>query len=221
MTSSNALGRAGRTAPGEVEDATLRYLMYGLLPAWTVPAAADWIMHRRTRIQDNAGTRESLIHFLMMAEVGVPAVLVLLCEVDPPLLAALVAGVLAHEATALWDVRTAQDSGREVTVTEQHVHSFLESLPYMALAALACLHPDQVRGLRRRLAQPARGSWRLTLRRPSFPARYLVGVAAGAGALGLLYGEELARCRRASRRRGALLHRQPITRRVRRARTSA
>ncbi|WP_236653639.1 hypothetical protein [Streptacidiphilus melanogenes] len=57
--------------------------MHGLLPAWTVPAAADWIMHRRTRIQDNAGTRESLIHLLMMAEVGVPAGLVLLREVDP------------------------------------------------------------------------------------------------------------------------------------------
>jgi hypothetical protein len=175
--------------------------MYGLLPAWTLPAAADWLMHRRTHIQDNAGTRESLIHFLMMAEVGVPAVLVLLCEVDPPLLATLVLGVLAHEATALWDVYTAQDAGREVTVLEQHVHSFLESLPCMALSALACLHPDQVRGLRGRLTGAVRGPWRLTLRRPPFPARYLAGVAAGAGTLGLLYGEELGRCLRAARHR--------------------
>jgi hypothetical protein len=197
MSRARAVERMRGPGRAQVEDATLRYLMYGLLPAWTIPAAADWFLHRRTRIQENAGPRESLIHLLMMAEVGLPAVLVLLCEVDPPLLAALLVGVLAHEATALWDVRTAEDGGREVTVTEQHVHSFLESLPYMAASALGCLHPDKVRGLGRALAAPRATSWRLTPRRPGFPARYLAGVAAGAGALGVLYAEELWRCLRA------------------------
>jgi hypothetical protein len=34
-----------------VEAATIRYLMYVLLPAWFVPGVADWIMHRRTKIE--------------------------------------------------------------------------------------------------------------------------------------------------------------------------
>ncbi|MFD0328365.1 hypothetical protein ACFQZC_09270 [Streptacidiphilus monticola] len=52
----------------------------------------------------------------------------------------------------------------------------------------------------RALAAPTRASWRLRLRRPAFPARYLAGVGAGAAGLGLLYAEELWRCARAARR---------------------
>ncbi|WP_412775329.1 hypothetical protein [Streptomyces violaceus] len=45
----------------DVGDATTRYLLYGLLPSWFVPGVADWVMHRRTRIEETAGTKESLI----------------------------------------------------------------------------------------------------------------------------------------------------------------
>lgn len=39
----------------------------------------------------------------------------------------IIAGAIAApEATALWDVRTAEDSGRTVTPWEQHPHSFPE-----------------------------------------------------------------------------------------------
>ncbi|GLY42938.1 hypothetical protein Amsp01_089610 [Amycolatopsis sp. NBRC 101858] len=60
----------------------------------------------------------------------------------------------AHEATALWDVKTAADSGREVKPIEQRIHSFLESLPFMGTAAIACLHWKDVRAAANR-AQPA------------------------------------------------------------------
>ncbi len=40
----------------DVSDATRRYLMYVLLPAWFAPDLADWWMHRRTRIQTTSGT---------------------------------------------------------------------------------------------------------------------------------------------------------------------
>ncbi|WP_369274420.1 hypothetical protein AB5J55_34860 [Streptomyces sp. R11] len=55
----------------------------------------------------------------------------------------------AHEATALRDVRTAVDSAREVKPVEQHIHSFLESLPFGWPAAIMCLHADQVKSLLR------------------------------------------------------------------------
>ncbi|MBD0841612.1 MULTISPECIES: diguanylate cyclase [unclassified Streptomyces] len=184
----------------DVGDATVRYLLYGLLPSWFVPGLADWAMHRRTRIEDTAGTKESLIHSLMMTEVGIPIALTLRYEVNPLLLSVQLGCTAAHEATALWDVRTAEDSGREVKPVEQHIHSFLESLPFGALASLMCLHADQVKSLLR----GGRGdpdAWRLVPRRRPLSRAYLAGIGAAIGACVLLpYGEELLRCRRAARR---------------------
>ncbi|MEU6372253.1 diguanylate cyclase [Streptomyces sp. NPDC046909] len=190
----------------DVGEVTTRYLLYGLLPSWFVPGLADWVMHRRTRIEETSGTKESVIlpqrgyPQLMMAEVGVPIAATLRYEVNPALLAVQLGGAAVHEATALWDVKTAVDSGREVRPIEQHIHSFLESLPFAALASLMCLHSDQVRSLLR----GGRGdpqAWRLVPRRRPLSPGYLAGVAAAIGTCVLLpYGEELLRCRRAARR---------------------
>jgi hypothetical protein len=184
--------------PADVESVTVRYLMYVLMPAWFAPGIADYLMHRRTRIERTSGLRESAIHSLMMAEVAVPMTLTLLCEVNPLLLAVAAAALGAHEATALWDVRTAVEGGREVRPLEQHIHSFLESLPFMATSALLCLHWDQVQAARRRPGEAQ--AWRLRLRRRRLPGRYLAGIAVGIAALiAVPYAEELWRC---SRRRG-------------------
>ncbi|MEV1076682.1 diguanylate cyclase [Streptomyces sp. NPDC050211] len=183
----------------DVGDVTIRYLLYGLLPGWFVPGLADWVMHRRTRIEDTAGTKESLIHSLMMAEVGIPIALTLRYEVNPLLLTVQSAGAAVHEATALWDVRTAVRSDREVKPLEQHIHSFLESLPFGALASLMCLHADQVKSLLR----GGRGrpdAWRLVRRRRPLSRAYLAGIAAAIGTCVVLpYAEELLRCRRRQR----------------------
>jgi hypothetical protein len=201
MGGDQAGGIAAAGTGVDVGEATTRYLLYGLLPSWFVPGIADWVMHRRTRIEDTAGTKESLIHSLMMAEVGVPIAFTLRYEVNPLLLSVQLAGAAVHEATALWDVRTAVRSEREVKPVEQHIHSFLESLPFGALASLMCLHADQVRSL----VRGGRGdpdAWRLVPReRPLSPA-YLAGIAAAIGTCVLLpYGEELLRCRRAAKAR--------------------
>src|SRR6266566_982205 len=181
--------------PADVESVTVRYLMYVLMPAWFVPGIADYVMHRRTRIERTSGVRESGVHALMMAEVAVPVTLTLLCEVNPLLLAVAAAALGAHEATAIWDVRAAVDGGREVRPAEQHIHSFLESLPFMAASALLCLHWDQVQRARRRSGD--RRAWRLRLRRRRLPGRYLAGIAAGiAGLVAVPYAEELWRCAR-------------------------
>ncbi|MBY8887251.1 diguanylate cyclase [Streptomyces sp. PTM05] len=183
----------------DAQDATLRYLMYGLLPSWFAPGLADWVMHRRTRIEKTAGTRESLIHALMMTEVGVPITLAFLCEVNPMLLAVMLGATGAHEATALWDVRTAVRSEREVTPVEQHIHSFLEALPFAGLAALMCLHPRQVRSLLRG-GEGDPNAWRLVARHQRLPVGYLAGIAAAITlAVVVPYGEELRRCLREGR----------------------
>lgn len=158
MSQDQAAGIA-RGATADVGDATTRFLLYGLLPGWFVPGLADWAMHRRTRIEDTAGTKESLIHSLMMAEV-VAIALTLRYEVNPLLLSVQLGAAAVHEATALWDVRTAVHSDREVKPVEQHIHSFLESLPFGGLVSLMCLHADQVRSLLRGGAVTrTRGVW--------------------------------------------------------------
>ncbi|MCZ0205688.1 diguanylate cyclase [Streptomyces achromogenes] len=208
-------GQAAEIARGatvDVGEVTTRFLLYGLLPGWFVPGLADWAMHRRTRIEDTSGTKESLIHSLMMAEVGLPIALTLRYEVNPLLLTVQLGAAAVHEATALWDVRTAEDSDREVKPLEQHIHSFLESLPFGGLVALMCLHSDQVRSLLR----GGRGdpdAWRLLPRRRPLSPGYLAGIGVAIGACVLLpYGEELLRCRRAAgkRKRRARAHRAAL-----------
>jgi hypothetical protein len=185
--------------PADVESVTVRYLMYVLLPAWFVPGIADYVMHRRTRIERTSGLRESAIHALMMTEISAPLLFTLLCEVNPLLLGISTAAAGAHEATAIWDVRSAVDGGREVRPAEQHIHSFLESLPFMAMSALLCLHWDQIADVWLGRAGPA--AWRLRLRRRRLPAGYLAGVLAGVASLiAAPYAEELWRCARARKR---------------------
>ncbi|MFI5975600.1 diguanylate cyclase [Streptomyces sp. NPDC051452] len=198
MSRSHQAAEIARGATVDVGDATTRFLLYGLLPGWFVPGLADWVMHRRTGIEDTAGTKESLIHSLMMAEVGLPIALTLRYEVNPLLLSVQLGAAAVHEATALWDVRTAVDSDREVKPIEQHIHSFLESLPFGGLVSLMCLHSDQVRSLLR----GGRGdpdAWRLVPRRRPLSPGYLAGIGLAIGACVLApYGEELLRCRRAA-----------------------
>ena len=40
-----------------MESITVRYLMYVLMPAWFMPGVADYLMHRRTRIERTSGLR--------------------------------------------------------------------------------------------------------------------------------------------------------------------
>ncbi|MGW0822618.1 diguanylate cyclase [Streptomyces sp. NPDC002845] len=192
----------------DVGEVTTRCLLYGLLPFWFVPGLADWVTHRRTRTEENAGTKESLTlpqlplggaPTLMMTEVGVPIALTLRYEINPMVLTVQLAGAAGHEATALWDVRTAVHSDREVKPIERHIHSFLESLPFAALASLMCLHADQFKSLLSG-GRSAPDAWRFVPRRRPPSRGCLAGVAAAFGTCVLLpYGEELLRCRRTAR----------------------
>jgi hypothetical protein len=183
----------------DVEDTNRRFVMYGVLPLWFVPAVADWIMHRRTRIEETTGVRESALHALMMTEAGVPVALGLLAKVNPLVLSVMGGAAVAHGGTALWDVSLATEE-REVRPVEQHIHSFLEVLPLTAMAFTCCLHADQVRALLR----GGRGAedWKLLPKDNPLSARYLAGLGVAIGAcVALPYAEEMTRCVRAARAR--------------------
>ena len=202
LSARRMLRRVGHPRrPAGVDAATRRYLMYMLAPGWLLPGLLDYRMHRRTGIEHAGGIRESLIHSLMMTEVGVPVWMALLLDINPGVLALMGAAALVHEGTAAWDVRTAVDAGREVTPAEQLVHSFLESLPFTALASLACLHWDQLRAVPRDWRDPA--LWRFRRKHPRLPGPYLASLGAAVVAFGVIpYAEELIRCVRARRERG-------------------
>nr|WP_232546618.1 diguanylate cyclase [Streptomyces antimycoticus] len=186
----------------DVEDANRRFLMYGVMPLWFVPAVADWIMHRRTRIEETSGTRESAIHALMMTEAGIPVAMGLLARVNPLVLSVMGGAAVAHGATALWDVSLATGE-REVRPVEQHIHSFLEVLPLSAMAFTSCLHWDQVRAALRGGDRPE--DWKLLPKDNPLPARYLAAIGLGVGAfVALPYAEEMTRCLRAARARKAV-----------------
>jgi hypothetical protein len=190
-----------RIPPGadDVENANRRFLLYGVLPLWFVPAVADWVMHRRSDIEHTSGVRESAVHALMMTEAGIPVVAGLTARVNPLVLSLMGGAALAHGATALWDVSLATDK-REVRPVEQHIHSFLEVLPLTAAAFTTCLHWDQVREVTKGAGHT--DDWKLLPKQRPLPARYLAAIAAGVGLCVVLpYAEEMIRCVRARRDR--------------------
>lgn len=135
-----------RPFPPEGDDATAEvaraFLMYFVVPLWIATGTADAACHRATDIETTSGPKESALHILMLAEVGVPLMAALFLEVTSPVLALLIASFILHELTALWDVSYAVKR-RDVTPIEQHVHSFLEMIPLMAASVTAILHWKQ------------------------------------------------------------------------------
>lgn len=91
-----------------VERATRHYLLYFVLPLWIAAGLADWWRHPQTDIEHTAGTHESMIHALMMAEIGPPLLMGLFLEIDASVLLAMIGTFFVHEATAFWDVAYAE-----------------------------------------------------------------------------------------------------------------
>lgn len=173
------------------DDPITLLLMYVLIPLWIVAGLADWLCHRSAGIAHNAGPHESLIHLLMFAQVGAGLLIALLCEVNALVLVLLMLIFLLHEATALWDVSYAVTQ-RVVTPLEQHVHSFLEMIPLMAIGLLAVGHWDQFSALFG--AGPDTADFALRLKDPHVSGKYMGAVVAAALLFGLLpYALELWR----------------------------
>lgn len=178
----------------DTESAVTRYLLYVLMPMWTACGVLDWYWHKKTDIEHTAGTRESLIHALMFTEIGAPIVMAMLFKVNAGLLAVMSGLLVAHEATAAWDVSYAIKH-REVKPAEQHTHSFLEVLPVMALSMVACLHWEEVQAL---FGKGAKRDWGLRLkeRKLSWGYRAALGGMILGGVV-IPFANELWRCLRA------------------------
>ncbi len=181
-------------ADTDIQSTTERYVFFVLVPMWVIPGVLDWFWHKRTDIENTSGLSESLVHSLMMLEVGVPIQLALLFEINPLVLTLMGGALLAHSATAVWDVRMAVHH-REVKTGEQHTHSFLEVLPFMGLAFATCLHGAATRRLITGQTQP--GDWSLKVKKPRLSMPYLGSIwALIAVGVVLPYANEAWRCLR-------------------------
>jgi hypothetical protein len=129
-------------ALAQTDKAAHRFMMSAVIPVWVVAGFLDYILHRRTKIELTSGPRESLLHLVMLSE-GAPVVLApLLLEVNAGVLAIVYAAFLAHQATAMWDVDTTVTQ-RVIPSDEQHVHAFLEGVPFTVAVLYTVLHWGQ------------------------------------------------------------------------------
>ncbi|PBB17850.1 diguanylate cyclase [Mesorhizobium sp. WSM4313] len=177
-------------------DPMVLILMYFILPVWLVAGFADWLCHRATHIESTTGAKESLIHLLMFAEVGIPLLAAMFLEVNALVIAVMIVTFFIHEATAIWDVRYAT-TARTVSPVEQHVHSFLEMIPLMGLVIVVALHWGQFLALFG--AGTERARFDLTWKEQQLPVIYIAAVMIVIALFELLpYVEEFFRGLRAN-----------------------
>jgi len=173
-------------------------LFYLILPVWLLAGFADASCHRWLRIEATSGWRESALHWLMVAELGLGVLAILLLEINALVIALFAMACLAHEVTMVADLGYAY-TRRDIPPVEQWVHGIQQAVPWIVLLAIAVLHPGQALALLGLGSEPAR--WWLALREPPLPFGYLTSVAVLAFLfVGLPFAREMWRAIRLSRR---------------------
>ncbi|SOD42685.1 diguanylate cyclase [Nitrosovibrio sp. Nv4] len=129
-----------------LNDPSVLILMYFILPLWLLAGFADWLCHRASHIETTAGAKESIFHLVMLAEMGLPLLAAIFLQINACIIAFMIVAFFLHEATALWDVSYAVRR-RNVSPVEQHVHSFQEMIPLMAILFVISRHWDQFQAL--------------------------------------------------------------------------
>jgi hypothetical protein len=132
---------------------------------------------------------------LQLSEVGIPVLLALLLEVNALIILVMLIGLVLHEMTALWDLHYAS-ARRYVSPIEQHVHSFLEILPLMAVSFVTVMYWNQFAALFGLGVEAPR--FELRAKSNPLPTLHLVALLASVACCVVLpYAEELWRCLRA------------------------
>jgi len=168
-------------------------LGFGVLPLWVAAGLGDYLCHRAARIENNAGTPESVLHLVQYALVGIPVTLGLFLQANAGFFLFAGFAILLHHAVTYIDLRYA-DATRKIAPREQMVHSFLELLPITAFLLLAAAEWPQFLSLLGTGPQQALFAPQM---RPA-PLSYVVTIMAAALLFNLIpYLEELWRCLRA------------------------
>lgn len=124
----------------------LDILLYVVIPLWMLAGFADYLCHRANDIEHTSGVQESLLHWLLLGEMGVPLIAATFLKINALMLGFMIVCLIAHEVTTHVDLRLAIRS-RRVPAIEQQVHSLLEVLPFTAFLLVAILHWPQALAL--------------------------------------------------------------------------
>jgi hypothetical protein len=79
-------------------------LMYFVLPLWVAAGFADYLCHRATSLETTSGWKESILHLLQLGEMAIPTLAALFLEINALIIAIMIICLVAHQATAMWDV---------------------------------------------------------------------------------------------------------------------
>src|ERR1700704_4331920 len=90
-------------------------LMYFVLPLWLAAGLGEDLCHRAASIETTSGWKESLLHLLQLGEMAIPTLTAIFLEINALVIATMIICLIAHEATAIWDVSYAYRR-REVTL---------------------------------------------------------------------------------------------------------
>jgi hypothetical protein len=151
-------------------DEVLRaMLMYFIMPLWLAAGFADYLCHRAAHIEKTSGWTESILHLVQLGEMAVPVLAALFLEITSGVILLMIAFLILHEATAIWDVRYAS-TAREIAPVEQHVHSVLEMLPLTGLLLVIALHWSAFMAL----FSFGEANFTFTLKQQPLPATYVV-----------------------------------------------
>lgn len=199
---------AQRCDDRRIPEAVQFSLLYAVPPVWLAASLADWACHRYSRIEHTAGVKESLIHLLLLGEMGLPVLATVFLEITSPVILLMIAAFLIHEVTTYADLRIATRE-REVTPTEQMVHSFMEMMPLIGIWLVSMLREEELRALLG--AAPRSPDFSLRLKEQPLPVWYRAGLLAAIALLGgIPYVEELWRTLREASPAGGRLARDSI-----------
>lgn len=121
-------------------------LLYFVLPLWVLAGFADYLCHRTADIEHTSGVTETLLHWILLGEIGLPLMAAVVFKINALLIGFMIFCLIAHQITTHFDLRLATRT-RGVSPIEQQIHSLLEVLPLTALLLIAILHSSQALAL--------------------------------------------------------------------------
>jgi hypothetical protein len=171
-------------------------LLYIVMPGWLAAGLADWACHRRSDIAHTSGAKESLLHMLMIGQVGMGVLAALFLQINSAVLLLLLVLLLGHALTSHWDLHYTTGR-RHVSAAEQSVHAYLEGFPLAAYALLMAGHWPQFAAIFG--AGNATPDWTWALKEDPLSVRQTAVLLLASFCLGFApFAEELYRSVRAS-----------------------
>lgn len=127
------------------------FLAWVVYPLWLLAGAGDYLSHRSTHIERTSGNPESWLHVAQFVAIAIIFCCAVLLEITLGVLAIMALALILHAALSLTDVSYTLGR-RHISAFEQHVHGFMDVLPFIAVCLLALTHWDTL------VAREANGS---------------------------------------------------------------